>query len=238
MAQFRTKARAVELLGKGQIADLPTAISELWKNGYDAYASELSCDLYMNGYKDIHSPAFVLSDTGTGMSRQDILEKWIVLGTDSKARGMNYQIKTGDVFILDKAINGTDKRDEHLYQYLLCITQSCDALRPSKVNNNLAFALGEVSVSTSDVKNAETGYHTFLPDKKIIVWTNKFFTIFVKDTIFSLTPDAGKFTFHYIDGDFTATFLGTQKEAYTHRIINNVFSNAMRIGIDLPHKLG
>lgn len=31
MAQFRTKARAVELLGKGQIADLPTAISELWK---------------------------------------------------------------------------------------------------------------------------------------------------------------------------------------------------------------
>lgn len=31
MAQFRTKARAVELLGKGQIADFPTAISELWK---------------------------------------------------------------------------------------------------------------------------------------------------------------------------------------------------------------
>ena len=45
MAQFRTKARAVELLGKGQIADLPTAISELWKNGYDAYADKLSCNL-------------------------------------------------------------------------------------------------------------------------------------------------------------------------------------------------
>lgn len=45
MAQFRTKARAVELLGKGQIADLPTAISELWKNGYDAYADQLSCNL-------------------------------------------------------------------------------------------------------------------------------------------------------------------------------------------------
>lgn len=42
MAQFRTKARAVELLGKGQIADLPTAISELWKNGYDAYADKLT----------------------------------------------------------------------------------------------------------------------------------------------------------------------------------------------------
>ena len=58
----------------------------------------------------------------------------------------------------------------------------------------------------------------------------------MKDTILSLAPDECKFAFHYIDGDFTATFLGTQKEAYTYRIINNVFSNAMRIGIDLPHK--
>lgn len=52
MAQFRTKARAVELLGKGQIADLPTAISELWKNGYDAYADTLKCELYLPGYKN------------------------------------------------------------------------------------------------------------------------------------------------------------------------------------------
>lgn len=103
MAQFRTKARAVELLGKGQIADLPTAISELWKNGYDAYADALSCDLYMNGYKDIHSPLFVLSDTGTGMSRADILEKWIVLGTDSKARGLNF-LKQEERFGLEQRI--------------------------------------------------------------------------------------------------------------------------------------
>lgn len=34
MANFRTKARAIDLLGKNQIADLPTSISELWKNGY------------------------------------------------------------------------------------------------------------------------------------------------------------------------------------------------------------
>jgi len=87
MAQFRTKARAVELLGKGQIADLPTAISELWKNGYDAYATELGCTLYMQGFNDITSPIFTLSDNGFGMSENDILNKWIVLGTDSKARG-------------------------------------------------------------------------------------------------------------------------------------------------------
>jgi len=87
MAKFRTKARAIELLGKGQIADLPTAISELWKNGYDAYANDLSCGLYLEDYKGNNKPIFTLSDDGFGMNRSDLENKWIVLGTDSKARG-------------------------------------------------------------------------------------------------------------------------------------------------------
>jgi len=86
MVSFRAKARAVELLGKGQIADLPTAISELWKNGYDAYAQNLECKLFLDSYKDNTSPFFILSDDGFGMSENDILNKWFVLGTDSKAR--------------------------------------------------------------------------------------------------------------------------------------------------------
>ncbi|MEX6691012.1 ATP-binding protein [Danxiaibacter flavus] len=87
MAQFRTKARAVELLGKGQIADLPTAISELWKNGYDAYGDKLEAALYMPGYQQYPDPVFVLSDDGKGMDKEDVLNKWFVLGTDSKTRG-------------------------------------------------------------------------------------------------------------------------------------------------------
>jgi signal transduction histidine kinase len=86
MPQFRAKARAIDLLGKGQISDLPTAISELWKNGYDAYGDKLEAYLYLDDYADVKYPFFVLSDDGKGMSRQDILEKWIVLGTDSKSR--------------------------------------------------------------------------------------------------------------------------------------------------------
>lgn len=84
--QFRTKARAVDLLGKGQIADLPTAITELWKNGYDAYADNLKAEIYLEGYKGIDKSYFVISDDGKGMSQTDILEKWLVLGTDSKSR--------------------------------------------------------------------------------------------------------------------------------------------------------
>jgi Histidine kinase-, DNA gyrase B-, and HSP90-like ATPase. len=84
--QFRTKARAVDLLGKGQIADLPTAITELWKNGYDAYADNLHADLFKTGYNSLRNSYFVISDDGKGMSANDITEKWLVLGTDSKSR--------------------------------------------------------------------------------------------------------------------------------------------------------
>lgn len=84
--QFRTKARAVDLLGKGQIADLPTAITELWKNGYDAYADNLRADFYKEGYNGLVKSYFLLSDDGKGMSASDILDKWLVLGTDSKSR--------------------------------------------------------------------------------------------------------------------------------------------------------
>lgn len=84
--QFRTKARAVDLLGKGQIADLPTAITELWKNGYDAYADNLRADLYKHGFNGLKRSYFTISDDGKGMSSSDILDKWLVLGTDSKSR--------------------------------------------------------------------------------------------------------------------------------------------------------
>src|SRR5689334_2313900 len=86
MPQFRAKARAVDLLGKGQIADLPTAITELWKNGYDAYADNLKAEIYLEGYNGLRRPYFVISDDGKGMSNTDIFEKWLVLGTDSKSR--------------------------------------------------------------------------------------------------------------------------------------------------------
>lgn len=86
MAQFRTKARALELLGKGQIADLPTAITELWKNGFDAYADKVTAEIYCKGYKGLQAPFFVITDDGKGMSNKDIFDKWLILGTDSKSR--------------------------------------------------------------------------------------------------------------------------------------------------------
>lgn len=98
MANFRTKARAIDLLGRNQIADLPTAITELWKNGYDAYGDYLDAALYRPGYKDVASDVFTISDDGFGMGKTDILNKWIVIGTESKRDMMASVVPAKDRF--------------------------------------------------------------------------------------------------------------------------------------------
>lgn len=79
---FRTRARTIDHLGREQIADVPTAVSELWKNAYDAYARSVGLHLYGG-----HQPAAAILDDGHGMSREDFVSKWLVVGTDSKAGG-------------------------------------------------------------------------------------------------------------------------------------------------------
>jgi len=78
MAQFKTKARALDLLGRQQIAGIPTAINELIKNAHDAYADHFDIDFLR---KD---RMLVLRDDGIGMSKKDFLDRWLTLGTDSK----------------------------------------------------------------------------------------------------------------------------------------------------------
>lgn len=78
MAQFKTRARALDLLGKQQIAGIPTAINELIKNAHDAYADHFDIDFLRN------KRMLILRDDGIGMSKKDFLDRWLTLGTDSK----------------------------------------------------------------------------------------------------------------------------------------------------------
>ncbi|MEB5613230.1 ATP-binding protein [Serratia marcescens] len=76
---FRTQARTVDHLGREQIADCPTAISELWKNAYDAYARNVSLHIF-----DDPEPVAAIFDDGHGMSYEEFINRWLVVGTDSK----------------------------------------------------------------------------------------------------------------------------------------------------------
>lgn len=76
---FQTKARTVDHLGREQIADCPTAITELWKNSYDAYARRVSLNIF-----DEKNPVAALFDDGHGMSYEEFVDRWLVVGTESK----------------------------------------------------------------------------------------------------------------------------------------------------------
>src|SRR6266487_3321501 len=66
------------MLGRQQIAGIQNALSELFKNAHDAYATLSRVD-YFEAQK-----LLVIRDNGVGMTREDFVDKWLVLGTESK----------------------------------------------------------------------------------------------------------------------------------------------------------
>ena len=85
MAKIHTRARAVDLLGRQQIATIQNAIAELFKNAYDAYAPRAQVD-YLKGLGADKNGALLVRDNGFGMTKEDFEDKWLVLGTESKVR--------------------------------------------------------------------------------------------------------------------------------------------------------
>ena len=78
---FRTRARAVDMLGRQQIAGIPTAISELFKNAHDAYADTVEADFFR------YQRLFVVRDDGMGMTYDEFVNNWLTLATDVKTGG-------------------------------------------------------------------------------------------------------------------------------------------------------
>jgi len=78
MAKFKTRARAVDMLGRQQIADVSTAISELFKNAHDAYADHVEVDYFRS------DDLLVIRDDGIGMTKDEFENRWLVIGTESK----------------------------------------------------------------------------------------------------------------------------------------------------------
>lgn len=78
MTQLRVRARAVDMLGRQQIAGIPNAIHELFKNAHDAYAERVEVDYFRR------NRVLVLRDDGYGMTRQDVENRWLTLGTESR----------------------------------------------------------------------------------------------------------------------------------------------------------
>jgi signal transduction histidine kinase len=79
MAVFQARARTVDMLGHQQVTNIATAISELFKNAHDAYATNVDID-YLRA-EDL----LVIRDNGIGMSPEDFENRWLTLAADSAA---------------------------------------------------------------------------------------------------------------------------------------------------------
>lgn len=78
MPNFKTRARAIDMLGRQQIAGAQNAINEIFKNAHDAYARSAQIDLFEE------DQTLIIRDNGVGMTLEDVEGKWLVLGTESK----------------------------------------------------------------------------------------------------------------------------------------------------------
>ena len=82
--KIRPSARLISAIGENLIGDVHSALVELVKNAYDADASYVNIifQFYPNGKKDaLH---IEIEDNGHGMTRDTIINKWLVPATNDK----------------------------------------------------------------------------------------------------------------------------------------------------------
>ena len=76
---FRVSAGLKDLIGRGLITNDFVAIFELVKNSIDAHATRVNLAIQSN--------KIIVADNGKGMSRQDILAKWLFVAYSAKKEG-------------------------------------------------------------------------------------------------------------------------------------------------------
>ncbi|MEN9610071.1 MAG: hypothetical protein RLZZ628_885 [Bacteroidota bacterium] len=100
--RWRFDVHAFRLLGRDLITDRVTALFELVKNAYDADATEV-CIEFSNVKTLSESSKIIIRDNGEGMSLEDLQNKWMVVGTNSK-RTRTHSLKFNRRLSGDKGI--------------------------------------------------------------------------------------------------------------------------------------
>ncbi|SDD36527.1 ATP-binding protein [Kordiimonas lacus] len=137
MVKIGVRARAVDLLGRQQIAGIPTAIHELFKNAHDAYAERVEVDFFRK------QKLLVLRDDGYGMTRQDVEKRWLTLGTESRVgANKDEDVWTGPKDLPRRAIMGEKGIGRLAIAVIAPLTLLLTrAARPDGKSHNLVVAL-------------------------------------------------------------------------------------------------
>ncbi|WPQ63411.1 sensor histidine kinase [Chitinophaga sancti] len=113
--RWRFDVNAFRLLGRELITDRVTAVFELVKNCYDANSTKVNVE-FLNITKDSDDKQIIISDNGIGMSYNDIDNKWMVVGTNSKRAKLYSDPPFNRKFVGEKGIGrfAVDKLGERL----------------------------------------------------------------------------------------------------------------------------
>lgn len=186
-------------------------------------------NININEIKDLFLDETVLAATDGQLAA---LNKFMTFTEKSKLTDYMHHIKTGDIFELQAPLYDKTEKKE----YLICITQTCDCLRPDiKIFHNYAFTYGvEVEMKTA-LKDVEKHCYSFISEDSAIEWREIFFTIHIeKQNYFDINKNITVFLNNGKNNELK--YLGNQKSIYTQRVINNTFNRALRMGVDLPNK--
>jgi Histidine kinase-, DNA gyrase B-, and HSP90-like ATPase len=82
--KWRFDVNTFRLLGRDLITDRITALFELVKNAYDANAENVNIQFFNINLLQGANRKIMIQDDGIGMSLDDIQNKWMVIGTNSK----------------------------------------------------------------------------------------------------------------------------------------------------------
>ena len=85
--KWRFDVNTFRLLGRDLITDRITALFELVKNSYDANAEKVTIQ-FLNVKERGQNSKIIITDNGIGMSINDITDKWMVIGTNSKRKDL------------------------------------------------------------------------------------------------------------------------------------------------------
>ncbi len=88
--QFRVSSALKDVIGKDLITDDFVAIFELVKNSFDAFANMVTIKFVFEENK--LSKIFIIDD-GKGMSKQDLINKWLFVGFSAKKEGTEDKVK-------------------------------------------------------------------------------------------------------------------------------------------------
>ena len=78
--KFKFSGKMARLLGRESVSSDTAALFELVKNGYDADASKVTIVFENLVADDGDNARIIVEDSGDGMTRDDIVDKWMVIG--------------------------------------------------------------------------------------------------------------------------------------------------------------